>query len=380
MPDRPNTPERDLDRELKDLANRMEYPPTPDLARTVRERLETNAAPDARRGGFWSRLPSSRWAVAAALALVFLVPAFSPAMRDTVTGIFAAQGGGGGAQSAGGAGGESGGTEEARDLPSSAAPEAETPTSGGSSAPSADSADVSGAEEGDFDRKVIKTAELGIRSRDVRGSAADAQQVASRFGGSVLSSRVGRDGGSVTADLVLSVPSSEFQEALDELRGLGVEVTTDSVSGEDVTEEFVDLESRERNLLAAEESLVRLYEESESVNDTLRVQRELTAVRGEIEQVQGRIKYLEQRAASSQINLSIRPVEDAASKTGWDPSSIAARAWNASLCVLQTAATALISVLVFSWWLAPVFVVGFVWRRRRHRGSGSAAIDSQQPR
>lgn len=371
MPDRPNTPERDLDRELKELANRMEYPPTPDLARIVRERLETNAAPDARRGGFWSRLPSSRWAVAAALALVFLIPAFSPAMRDTVTDIFAAQGGGGGAQSAGGAGGESGGTEEARDLPSSAAPEEGLSSSAGSGESSA-----SGAGDGDFDRKIIKTAELGIRSRDVRGSAADAQQVASRFGGSVLSSRVGRDGGSVTADLVLSVPSSEFQEALDELRGLGVEVTTDSVSGEDVTEEFVDLESRERNLLAAEESLIRLYEESESVNDTLRVQRELTTVRGEIEQVQGRIKYLKQRTDSSQINLNIRRAGDAASKIGWDPSGIAARAWNASLAVLQTAATALISVLVFSWWLAPVFVVGFAWRRRRRRGSGSAATDS----
>lgn len=354
----------------------MQYPPTPDLARAVRERLQENPAPAAGRGGFWSRLPSSRWAVAAALALVFLIPAFSPAMRDTVTGIFAAQSGGSETQGAGGvaggaAGGGSGGTEEARDLPSSADPELDTPTSGASSDSSA-----SGAGEEDFDRKIIKTAELGIRSRDVRGSAAEAQQVASRFGGSVLSSRVGRDGGSVTADLVLSVPSSEFQAALDELRGLGVEITTDSVSGEDVTEEFVDLESRERNLLAAEESLIRLYEESESVNDTLRVQRELTSVRGEIEQVQGRIKYLEQRTTSSQIDLSIRPAEDAASKTGWNPAGIAGRAWNASLAVLQTAATALISVLVFSWWLVPALVAGLVWRRRRNRHQAPVATDS----
>lgn len=372
MPDRPNTPERDLDRELRELANRMQYPPTPDLSRAMRERLEENPAPAARRGGFWSHLPSSRWAVAAALALVFLIPAFSPTMRDTVTDIFAAQGAGSGVQ---GAGGGSGGTEEARDLPSSAAPEEDLSSSAGSSESSA-----SGAEEGDFDRKVIKTAELGIRSKDVRGSAAEAQQIASQFGGSVLSSRVGRDGGSVAADLVLSVPSSEFQKALDELRELGVEVTTDSVSGEDVTEEFVDLESRERNLLAAEEALIRLYEESESVNDTLRVQREFTGVRGEIEQVQGRIKYLEQRTASSRIDLSIRPVEDVASKSGWDPAGIATQAWNASLAVLQSAATVLISVLVFSWWLAPAIVVGFVWWRRRYRGSGSDMIDSQQSR
>lgn len=365
MPDRPNTPERDFDRELKELANRMQYPPTPDLVRTVRERLEEDPALDIRRAGFWSRLPSSRWAVAAALALVFLIPAFSPSVRDAVTGIFAAQSAGG--ASGGAAGGGSGGTEEARDLPSSVAPEEGSSSSAGSSESSA-----SGAGEGDFDRKIVKTAELGIRSRDVRGSAAEAQQVASRFGGNVLSSRVGRDDGSVTADLVLSVPSTEFQEALDGLRGLGVEVTTDSVSGEDVTEEFVDLESRERNLLAAEESLTRLYDRSESVNDTLRVQRELTNVRGDIEQVQGRIKYLEQRTATSQINLSIRFAEDAAApKPGWDPAGIAERAWSASLAVLQTAATALISVLVFSWWLVPALVAGLVWRRRRDRTSSA---------
>ena len=63
-----------------------------------------------------------------------------------------------------------------------------------------------------------------------------------------------------SADLVRSVPSPEFEATLDELRRLGEEVTTDSVRGEDVTEEFVDLQSRERNLLAVEEGLLKLYD------------------------------------------------------------------------------------------------------------------------
>ena len=111
-----------------------------------------------------------------------------------------------------------------------------------------------------FGRKIVKTADLGLRAENVRVAAAEAQRVAARFGGSVLSSEAYRADGSVSADMVLSVPSPEFEAALDELRRLGEEVTTDSVRGEDVTEEFVDLQSRERNLLAVEEGLLKLYD------------------------------------------------------------------------------------------------------------------------
>jgi hypothetical protein len=228
-----------------------------------------------------------------------------------------------------------------------------------------------------FDRKIVKTAELGIRAEAVRESAVQAQQIAAQFGGSVLSSQISQDGGSIHADLVLSIPAPEFEKALEELRGLGKEVTTDTVRGEDVTEEFVDLQSRERNLLAAEQSLLELYDRAQSVNDALAIERELTNIRGEIERVQGRIKYLEERTALSQITLTIHPVPSPKpSQPAWDPARIVAQAWNASLLVLQTLATAVLSVVAFSWWLAPALVAGLLWWRRRIRGSNPATRGS----
>lgn len=222
---------------------------------------------------------------------------------------------------------------------------------------------VTEAVEG-FDRLVIKTAELGLRAEDVRDSAAEAREVSARFGGEVLSSQVYGGSGPVSADLVISVPSGEFEEALDELRELGDRVTSDTVEGQDVTEEFVDLESRERNLLAAEESLLTLYEKAKSVDDTLEVEQELTDIRGQIEQVQGRIQYLERRTSSSEIVLHLEPVTSAAPQQAWNPSLVAARAWDASLLVLQTSATAIISAVVFCWWLFPALVAGLIWWRR----------------
>ncbi len=223
----------------------------------------------------------------------------------------------------------------------------------------------------DPERKVVKTAELGIRAGDVREAAARAQRVTAGFGGSVSSSRTFRGDGSVHAEMVLSVPAPEFEAALEELRDLGEEVTTDSVAGEDVTEEFVDLRSRERNLLAAEESLLILYEEAEDVEDALSVRRELTEVSGRVEEVQGRIQYLEQVTASASISLSIEPVAPSpGSPPAWDPALVAARAWNASVVVLQGLASAVISIVVFGWWLVPAILAAFWgWRRRARRPS-----------
>ena len=224
----------------------------------------------------------------------------------------------------------------------------------------------------EFDRKIVKTAELGIRANEVRDAAAKAQQVAAGYGGSVLSSQIEGDG-RVSADLVLLIPSPEFEAALDDLRELGKKVTTDTVRGEDVTEEFVDLQSRERNLLAAEQSLLDLYDRANSVNAALAIERELTVVRGEIEQVQGRIKYLENRTASSQISLSIQPVPRPGPPTpAWSAARVVAQAWSASLTVLQALATVILSALVFGWWLIPVLAAGLLWWKRRARGPSSS--------
>ena len=223
----------------------------------------------------------------------------------------------------------------------------------------------------DFGRKIVKTAELGITSEDVRGGAAEAQRIAAGFGGTVVGSQTYRADNATYADLLVSVPSERFEEALDELRGLGEEVTTDTISGQDVTGEYVDLQSRERNLLAAEQTLLDLYDRADDVQDALSIQRELTGVRGEIEQVQGRIQYLRQSTESAQISLSIRPVASPPKPPpAWDPALVVARAWSASLAVLQTLAAAILSTLVFGWWLIPLLIAGALWLRRRPRRSG----------
>ena len=362
MADKGRTSARDLDRELRELGSRIEYPPTPGQAQQIRQCIEQNSDERSeRRNIAWLPTLSPKWiAAAAVLMLLLAAPIFSSGVRDGLSGLFTSGWGAGGAA-------QSGGAEVASDQGAGSAEQSSRAESQGAAESSAGGT----AEDGNFDRKVIKTARLRVRSENVRESAEEAQQIATQLGGNVSNSQVDRGGGTVYADLTLTVPAGEFEVALEELRGLGRRVTTDEVKGRDVTEEFVDLESRERNLLAAEESLLELYDESEDVEDTLSIQRELTNVRGEIERVQGRIQYLEQRSDTSRINLFIEPVEEAAVLPGWSPTSTISQAWNASLGVLQVVATAFLSVAVFSWWLVPVILLGLVWWRTQARRSGN---------
>lgn len=118
--------ERDLERELRELGPQLDYPPTPDLASTIRQRLEENGAEQTARRG-WPTILSSRWAAAAAVLVLFIaIPILSPAARDTLSGLFVAgqgagdaaqsgaEGGGGGGEAGGGAGGGAGGDAAGR--------------------------------------------------------------------------------------------------------------------------------------------------------------------------------------------------------------------------------------------------------------------------
>ena len=153
---------------------------------------------------------------------------------------------------------------------------------------------------------VVKTADLTIEV--AKGTFADAFDsaalVAGRFGGYVESSSMA-GAESRTGTLTLRVPSARFDEAMSELRGLG-KVKQEAVSGQVVTQEFVDLEARLRTWQAQEAVLLGLMEEATTVDATLRIQRELQDVQFRIEQIKGQLRVLEDRTELATIHVSMR--------------------------------------------------------------------------
>ena len=152
---------------------------------------------------------------------------------------------------------------------------------------------------------VVKTAQLEVHVGEdgIEDAVTDAVAVAGRYGGFVLSTTVDDDG-RAHGTVVLRIPAEHFETALSALEDLG-EVDAKTVSGEDVSEEFVDLEARARNLRAQEVVLLRLMRRASTVAGTIRVQSELSAVQLEIERIEGRLRFLRDQTALSTITLRL---------------------------------------------------------------------------
>jgi len=154
-------------------------------------------------------------------------------------------------------------------------------------------------------RMIVRTGNLSMVVDDISTSLDKIAQLAADLGGWVVSSSKYGTGKTVSASISFRVPEPAFSGAMDSLLGMAVEVTSDNTSGQDVSEEYSDLNARLKNLEAAEAQLVVIMGKAEKVEDVLAVQRELTNVRSDIEVTKGRMQYLEQTSSTSLISVQL---------------------------------------------------------------------------
>ena len=191
----------------------------------------------------------------------------------------------------------------------------------------------------DIGPNVIKTADVRIEVArdDVEAAVRNSVSTAGRFGGFVVSTSLEGDGAG-SATVVVRVPAESFERALAALEELG-EVDGELISGQDVGQEFVDLEARIRNLESQEVVLLRLMDESRSVSDTIRVQRELQSVQLEIERLTGRLRYLKDQADMSTISVSFF---ESGTAPGKPTLGVLQRAWERAVDVSLAVVSAVI--------------------------------------
>ncbi len=222
------------------------------------------------------------------------------------------------------------------------------------------------------ERLVIKTGSLSLLVKAVRESVDQMQKLAADLGGFVVDSQitvVDEKKQNLRATVTIRVPAEKFDQALKTLKESAVKVTSERASGQDVTEEYTDLQSRLRNLEATENQLLKIMELAGEIKDVLAVQRELTRVRGQIETTQGRIKFLERSAAMSRITAVFATEEEELPivEEGWRPLATAKAALRSLVSLGQAVADKLIFAIIFL--LPVILVILVIWILTKSRKS-----------
>lgn len=160
-------------------------------------------------------------------------------------------------------------------------------------------------------RMIIKNAEMRVLVADTDVAIDRLTQVVGDVGGYIISSRVWYqayyDQNYKYASITIGVPVEQFERTLRRIRELSLRVLDENAYGEDVTEQYVDLESQLRNLEATRDRIKSFLEQAKTVDEALRINAELAQIEAQIEAVKGRMNYLSDRAAYSTITIYIEP-------------------------------------------------------------------------
>lgn len=274
----------------------------------------------------------------------------------------ACSGSDGDSDGAAGADSSSGGSEAAtsEEIESGYAMDADelsSPSSGGGGRGGLGSLQVDlGADDSVFGSpKVIKNGQVELRvERDTFDDAVrEVYLLARRLQGIVQSTAID-DAGEGRGAVVIRIPSDRFEDAVDELRDIG-RVESQYVDTQDVTDEFVDLQSRIRNARSAERVLLNLMDEASTIADTIRVQNQLERVQENIERMRGRLRVLDDQTSFS--TLAVDVIEAGAPKEDPDEAGALAKAWRDAVDGFLGVVSA---VIVASGVLLPVAVMALV--------------------
>ncbi|MDQ3321836.1 MAG: DUF4349 domain-containing protein [Acidobacteriota bacterium] len=228
-----------------------------------------------------------------------------------------------------------------------------------------------------IERKIIRNADLELEADAPGDAQARITTITEAKGGFVIeSNRSGSDVKTTERDTVtmtVRVPADKFDEALDEIRKTATRTISETVKGQDVTEEFIDIEARLKSQKALEAQFLEIMKRSNSVTEALSIQREIADVRGEIEKVEGRKQFLQNQSSLSTVEIKIQsPTAFAANSSGffYRIGESFGDGFDAALgfiLVLITVVVALLPFLIFI--VLPIYLVVryFLMRNRKRR-------------
>jgi hypothetical protein len=228
---------------------------------------------------------------------------------------------------------------------------------------------------------IIKQGQIRLIVKDTDQAIDRLTQIVSDTGGYIISNRIWyeevADESYKYATYTIGVRVEEFETALRRVRTLALRVVDETASGQDVSEEYTDLESRLRNLEATRDRIRGFLDQAQSVEESLRINQELANIEAQIEQVEGRMRFLSSRAAYSTLTVQFDPeipVQPTPTPTAtptptptpipytWDPGKTFERSSNLAIRAAQFLVDMFIYLAVWLPFAVPVLIVWFIYR------------------
>lgn len=261
------------------------------------------------------------------------------------------------------------------------------PTYGAPSSDMAKNAGGAGVEATSVERLVIQNSDMSVVVADPKAQMDKIAKMAKDMGGFVVSSNLYQsytpNGETVPeATLVIRVPAEKLDEALDAIKKDAVEVQSETRSGQDVTAEYVDLQSRLKTYEDALAQLEKIMAEKTTPEEVLNVFNQMVYYREQIELIKGQMKYYEEASSLSAISLrliaeeTLQPLEIG----GWEPKGVARDAIQNLIYFWQGFVDFLINFFLYTLPVLitigiPLYLVFLLlrWVYRKTRGNKKAA-------
>lgn len=243
------------------------------------------------------------------------------------------------------------------------------------------------AEEGSADytssvissSKVIKTAsiQIEVKKGEFEKKFFEIASIAEASNGFVSNSQSYSDSeGNLTSGMItIRVEQKNFDAVVNKIKQLGT-IKSVQLGGTDVTQEYVDLQSRLKNLQAQEQVLLDLMKKSTKVSDSIEVQRELSNVEGEIEVIKGRMNYLDNMVSFSTIDVSLAEPQAITESTEGGFLGAVKRGARGALTVVRGMTTVLIVISPILILAAIILIIIWQSLRARNRKRAKQKIQS----
>jgi hypothetical protein len=220
-------------------------------------------------------------------------------------------------------------------------------------------------------RLVIQNSYISLLVSDVRASAQKIIDNAVSGGGYMVNSSIDNPGDATTATVTVRIPAKSLTAALEYIRSLGVRVVSENLTGQDVTDQYVDIDARMATLVKTKSKFEDILNQATKVEDILNVQREIINLESQIDSLKGQQQYLSQNAAMAKVTVYLSTDELAlpyAPSEAWRPQVIFKEAVRSLVGQLRSIASSVIWLIVFSVIWIPALIILIVlykkWGRK----------------